>query len=67
MERTCKNCGNDEFEEIEELESQYPDRRSRDKNKTTRRIFVCTECGKEGRLFEDGFTNTETYSGALRA
>lgn len=65
-DRECNECGASDWNEIEAATTQYPERRSRDSNKTTRRVFECRDCGSEGRKFEDGQSSNVQFSGALR-
>lgn len=64
MERECNECGSSDWNKL--LEEQYPERRSKDRDKTTKEVFVCNECGAEGRRFEDGHSGGIQHSGAAR-
>ena len=62
----CKNCGSDEWNKI--YENSYSGHKSRDgRNETTKEVFECQNCGKEGRKFTDGVSGGTTFSGAMRA
>lgn len=63
---TCNECGAEGWREYKSAEISYPEHRSRDRDKTTRRVFICKSCGSEGRVFEDGQHGTIQLTGALR-
>lgn len=65
--RECKNCGASDWREFEKAEKSYPDNPSRERSQTVRKVFICNNCDKEGRRFEDGHDGTITFAGALRA
>lgn len=64
-DRQCNECGSSDWDEVEGLEIGYPESR-RERDQTIRRVFLCENCGTEGRRFEDGQSSSIQYSGALR-
>lgn len=63
IERTCNECGSSEWSFV--LDDAYPERR-KDRAQTVKEVYVCENCGAEGRLFDQQNDGTTTYSGAFR-
>jgi len=61
----CKNCGSDEWNKIYE-DSYSGAKGGRGRDETTKEVFICKNCGKEGRKFTDGVSSGTTLSGAMR-
>jgi DNA-directed RNA polymerase subunit M/transcription elongation factor TFIIS len=62
--RECSKCGSTEWNLI--VEKSYPDRESRERDKTEQEVYDCKECGAQGKRFEDGNDGVVSYSGAMR-
>ncbi len=62
-DRECATCGSTDWEEI--WENSYPERR-KERHRTVKTVYVCQNCGSEGRHFEHRAGGPDTYSGALR-
>lgn len=65
MDESCNNCGGDEWTKF--LETGQEGHKGGDRrDPTTKEVFECIRCGKEGRRFTDGVDGTVTLSGAFR-
>ena len=61
--RACNSCGASTWKLI--LSEAYPTKR-RDRDQTTKDVFVCKGCDAEGRRFTDGHNGEITWAGAMR-
>lgn len=62
----CNNCHSEEFEEVYADEYSGHKASGRNRNDTTKTIFVCEDCGGHGRKFVDGVDGGVQLSGVLR-
>lgn len=59
----CNQCGESDWKEV--LTKDYPERRQ-ERDRTVKTVYVCDECGAEGRHFDHQDSGTEQLTGALR-
>ena len=63
MDRECNNCHTSSWSKV--FTDDYPERR-RERDRTVKEVYVCTDCGKEGRYFTHNEGGADTVSGAFR-
>lgn len=61
----CNNCGESNWEKILE-QGKNGHKGKRNRNPTKKVAYVCNNCDKEGRIFEDGVDGGITLSGMFR-
>lgn len=59
----CNQCGASNWNKA--LEKDYPERR-RERDRTIQRVYICQECGAEGKHFVHQDGGGDTLSGAFR-
>lgn len=62
-DRQCTECGATDWNDV--WEDSYPERRN-ERDRTVKTVYVCQDCGSEGRHFEHNAGGPDTYSGSLR-
>lgn len=60
--RQCKECGGSEWKKV--WGETYPEHR-RERNRTVKELYVCAECGAEGKRFEHRAGGPDIFSGAM--
>lgn len=61
--RQCNECGSNEWNNV--MDKDYPERR-RERDRTIQTVYICENCGAEGRHFEHQSGGSDIYSGAFR-
>jgi hypothetical protein len=61
--RQCSECGSTDWRFL--FENSYPDRR-RERDRTVMSLYVCNNCGAEGKHFDQQNDGTEQFTKALR-
>lgn len=63
MDTDCSSCGCSDWKKL--AEDDYPERR-RERDRTVKTVYICTQCGAEGKHFDDGESGYERFTGAMR-
>jgi len=65
MKRDCNNCGGSEWVQVH-TETYTGHKHTNTDNERRKRVFACTDCDSEGRVFDKGPSGETIYSGAMR-
>lgn len=63
MDVTCNECEGGDWTKI--VETDYPENRN-ERDRTVKHVYICQNCGAEGKRFVHKDGGPDIFSGAMR-